>query len=382
MVDRFLGIFNSRRLTVICLGLAVVLVFVGTIAQVDQGLYQAQARYFKSFFVYWSPFGTGLRVPVFPGGYLLGTVLLLGLLANLTRRSAFAREKIGLLLVHGGLALLLIGQLLADLFAVESAMRLAPGETRNYSEDFRRNELVLIDTSPPQCDRVVAIPEWVLAKRVEIRLAELSFLLRVRAYWPNADLLSQPVMNAVRVEVTRGVGANVWVLPRQPVTDGESRNTPCAVVEVVTGAGVLGSWLVSSQLGAGQEFTHEGKVYRLALRVMRHYLPFSLTLLEARHEVYRGTDIPRNFSSRVRLFRPETKEEREVLIYMNNPLRYGGNTFYQYQMSSERGSEWSTLQVVRNPTWVTPYLACALVTAGLAAHFLRNLSAFSARRPA
>jgi hypothetical protein len=382
MVDRMLKFFGSTKVTVVCLGLAVLLVFVGTIAQADQGLYQAQARYFKSFFVYWSPAGMRLKVPVFPGGYLLGGVLLLSLLVGLARRSAFTKERIGLLLVHGGLVLLLIGQLLTDLLSVESAMRLTPGETRDYSEDFRRNELVVIDTSPSGRDKVVAIPESFLGKTTEIRVPDLPFVLRVKSYWPNAELLNQPMTNAVKATATQGIGTGVWVRPRPLLTDLESRNSPGAVVEVVARQGSLGSWLVSAQLEAAQSFTCDQKTYRLALRGKRHYLPFSLTLLEARHDVYRGSDIPKNYSSRVRLSRPDTREEREVLIYMNNPLRYGGETFYQYQMGSEPGSESSTLQVVRNPSWVTPYLACVLVTLGLAVQFLTHLTDFTKRRTA
>lgn len=382
MVDRILSFFNSLKLTVVGLGLAVVLVFFGTIAQADQGLYQAQARYFKSFFVYWSPAGTGLKIPVFPGGYLLGLVLLVGLVVGVAQRSSFSKERLGLVLVHGGLGLLLVGQLLTDMLSVESTMRLAPGETRNYTEDFRRSELVVIDTSLADRDRVVAIPESRLLSSAEIRVADAPLTLRVKNYWPNADLLNQPATNAVKAAATQGVGAGVWVLPHPPVADMDSRNVPGAVVEVVTPQGVLGSWLVSSQLGAEQAFSYEGKTYRMALRVMRHYLPFSLTLLEARHDVYRGTDIPKNYSSRVRVSRPDTQEEREVLIYMNNPLRYSGETFYQYQMDRPGGRGWSVLQAVRNPGWVTPYLACVLVTLGLALQFLRHLTGFTKRRTA
>ena len=39
----------SLRLTVVCLLAALVLVFVGTLAQVDQGLYNAQKKYFRSY---------------------------------------------------------------------------------------------------------------------------------------------------------------------------------------------------------------------------------------------------------------------------------------------------------------------------------------------
>ena len=37
------------------------------------------------------------------------------------------------------------------------------------------------------------------------------------------------------------------------------------------------------------------------MRFQRRYLPFSLTLIKFSHDIYPGTDIPKNFSSRVRL---------------------------------------------------------------------------------
>ena len=38
---------TSLRVTIVLLGLAIVLVFVGTVAQADEGLYQVQNRYFR-----------------------------------------------------------------------------------------------------------------------------------------------------------------------------------------------------------------------------------------------------------------------------------------------------------------------------------------------
>ena len=48
MLRRFISIFTSLRLTVACLVAAMVLVFVGTLAQVDLGLYAAQSRFFRA----------------------------------------------------------------------------------------------------------------------------------------------------------------------------------------------------------------------------------------------------------------------------------------------------------------------------------------------
>ena len=71
-----------------------------------------------------------------------------------------------------------------------------------------------------------------------------------------------------------------------------------------------------------------------------------------------GTDIPSNFSSKIHLRDPARGEDRDVLIRMNSPLRYGGETYYQ--ASFEPGDQVSILQVVRNPAAVTPYVACLL----------------------
>ncbi|MEZ5951367.1 MAG: cytochrome c biogenesis protein ResB [Planctomycetaceae bacterium] len=42
-----------------------------------------------------------------------------------------------------------------------------------------------------------------------------------------------------------------------------------------------------------------------------------------------GTNTPMNYSSEIRLVDETRKEDRRVKIWMNNPLRYAGETFYQ-----------------------------------------------------
>src|SRR6185369_5146677 len=153
MVNRIVSFFTSLRLTVVCLSLALLLVFIGTLAQVDQGLYVAQNRYFRSLLVYWSPKGADWRIPVFPGGYLLGGILLVNLLAAHIKRFTFSKKKIGIFLIHAGLILLLLGQFATDLLQVETHMRLSGGEAKNYSESDRLSELVLINSASADKDQ-------------------------------------------------------------------------------------------------------------------------------------------------------------------------------------------------------------------------------------
>ena len=128
-----------------------------------------------------------------------------------------------------------------------------------------------------------------------------------------------------------------------------------------------GTWLVSNALGAPQAFTHEGHTYVIAMHQRRFYLPYSVTLKKFSHDVYPGTQIPKNFSSLVHISNPAKGEERDVLIYMNQPLRYEGKTFYQ--ASFGKGDTLSVLSVVSNPGWLLPYLSCVLITLGLLVHF-------------
>jgi cytochrome c biogenesis protein ResB len=128
-----------------------------------------------------------------------------------------------------------------------------------------------------------------------------------------------------------------------------------------------------------QQFSYRGHTYGLALRPERFYTPFSIELRKFSHDIYRGTDIPKNFSSRVRLQRPDTGEDREVLIYMNNPLRYAGETYY-HSGFDDVDPRVTILQVVHNPSWLTPYFSCILVAAGLIVQFLTHLIGFITKR--
>ncbi len=373
-------ILSSLKLTVVCLCCALVLVFVGTLAQVEQGLYLAQARYFQSFMVYWSPSQGGLRIPVFPGGYFIGTVLLVNLIAAHSVRFTFTKKKIGIFMVHAGIILLLLGQLTTELFSIESHMRLTEGESKSYSENGRRSELVVIDPSDPTSDEVISIPESRLKSNATIDHPRIPVTIKVRSYFPNSRLSRRaPMMATTPPPASHGLGQTIEVAAVPPTVKMDERNLPSAVVELVGPSGSLGTWLVSSVLEDFQEFEVGGKAFKIGMRFERYYKPFNLELQQFTHEKYRGTEIPKNFASRVRLKNLQTGEDREVSIYMNNPLRYGGETFYQSGFD-DKDPRVTILQVVRNPSWITPYVACTLSGAGLLVQFLTHLIGFAKRR--
>ncbi|HYE32642.1 MAG TPA: cytochrome c biogenesis protein ResB [Methylomirabilota bacterium] len=383
LANRILDFFTSLRLTVVCLALALVLVFIGTIAQVKLGLYTAQENYFQSLFVYWTPQGSNFRIPVWPGGYLLGWILLINLIAAHIRRFTFSKKKIGIFLVHAGLILLLLGQFFTEMLQVESHMRLVEGSASNFSEAARRHELAIIDKSDPNSDFVVSIPEALLARGGEIKHPDLPFPVRVHSYWQN----SEPLTNTATLSLRQA----------PPTTKMNDKDVPYTEVEFGGASDKrfkLSAWFSDDHLSSWarrnlevavppgfERFEHNGKSYEVTLRSERYYKPHYIELVDFTHDRYRGTEIPKNFSSRIQLKNPETSETREVLIYMNNPLRYGGETYYQgsFDQFDERVS---ILQVVRNPSWLTPYVSCILVGVGLTVQFMSHLVGFAKKRKA
>jgi hypothetical protein len=370
---------GSLKLTVAALIAGAFLVFIGTMVQTDLGLYEVQERYFRSLFIKWSPGKSDFALPVFPGGYLIGAVLLVNLIASLSLRLIVNRRTIGLLLVHAGIILLLAGQLVTDMYQVESHMRLSVGQPANYSESGRLVELAVIDSSNPKADTVISIPQERLESSGEIRHGQLPFTIQVRKFYSNSRLNRAETPAARDSRITKGLGTDLEIKSLPLAVKSEERNLPSAIVELKGPQGVLGSWLASVWIEDKQPVEVGGKTYQLVMRFARYYKDFSLELKEFRHDKYQGTEIPRNFSSRVRLRQEEKGEDREALIFMNNPLRYGGETFYQSGYD-ENDPRVSILQVVQNPGWRVPYISCLLVTVGLLWQFIMHLVGFLKER--
>jgi hypothetical protein len=315
--------------------------------------------------VWWPPEGRGFHIPIFPGGHLIGALLLVNLIAAHAKRFRWTWRKLGIHLTHAGLIVMLAGGLFTDLFAVESHMRLAGGDTKNFSEDTRQMELAVIDTSDNDLDQVTAVPDTVLRRNRTIDHWSLPFRIVVRNFYQNSHLkMLNEAGDGVRPIANQGPGAMIAVEPAPRATGVDERDVPSAAIEILPKDGSsLGTWLVSDALGAPQTFSSGGRTWMITLRPARYYKPYSVTLQKFTHEKYAGTEIPKNFSSKVTLIDPERAVNRDVLIYMNHPLRYRGETFYQAGFQKDDSA--TILQVVHNPSFIAPYVACVIVAVGL-----------------
>jgi len=370
----------SLRLTVICLGIGMVLVFAATLDQVNLGIHAVEKKYFQSLFVLWRVPGVPFAFIPLPGGYLLGGILLVNLVAAHLTRFKMSWRKSGIFILHLGVALLIVGEICRGLLADETRMVLDEGATKNYSEAQREVELAITDISAaPDRDKVVSIPQRLLKRGGQIQHPALPFTIDVQQFFANSDLqLRSEVPGAPTSPASTGVGVQLHVDPRPRTGKLDEVDIVSAFIEFRATAGSLGTWLVSNGLRDPQSFKFEDHTYQIAIRERRDYKPFSIKLLDFTHERYPGTEIPKDFSSRIVLEHPAEGEQREILIYMNNPLRYGGYSFYQASFANADTT--SILQVVKNPAWLVPYFACALVSIGLLVQFSFHLIKFASSR--
>jgi len=225
-----------------------VLVLWGTLYQTHAGLHAARERFFGAWFV------LAFGVIPFPGVKTMVLALLLNVVFAVPVRLGFRVRRLGLILIHAGIALLMLGAALTHYLAREAPLILYEGQSAS---------------------RAVVFPE-----------------------------------------------------------------------------GEAGEVFDSSEV----EFIP---------------LPLTVRLVDFTKLDYHGTDKARDYQSRLHVQGDDI--DREVVVSLNKPFRYGEYTFYQFSYLQEGAYESTSLVVVRNPGRCVPYVASIIITVGLLFHALMKL---------
>ncbi|MGC1272295.1 MAG: cytochrome c biogenesis protein CcsA [Planctomycetaceae bacterium] len=299
------------------------------------------------------------------------------------------RKRSGIVLLHSGVGLLMISELLVGLQAVETMMVLREEETRSWAQDIRTVELSVVDPSPADHDTLTRFPVSRLKPDAILAHESIPFRIRIDQYFDNATVVDLPAGETNPADSGFAHQAQ-WVVRETPEVAGTSTdggvNTPAAYVTVLDAEGrkKLGTYLLSAELSRPETVRIGDVEWRIDLRFERDYKPYSVTLIDIRKDNYVGTDVVKNYSSDIRVASDELGANFQRRIWMNNPLRFAGETLYQtnYLMPDKSGREGSAFQVVKNTGWMLPYVACMIVVVGMAAQFFVTLSRFVGRRAA
>ncbi|MBC7821077.1 MAG: cytochrome c biogenesis protein ResB, partial [Planctomycetaceae bacterium] len=301
------------------------------------------------------------------------------------------KKRAGIVLLHGGIGLMMFSELLVGLTAVEAQISLEEGQTTNFASDHRSSELAFVESSGTESETHIVVAGSRLISSVshgKITNELLPFDIEVLKYYGNARL--RPPTKEHPIEATHGIGKKEALVPVGGSTgvDTDAKvDLPGAIVRLTKrGSGKesnseeIGTYLVSTLLAMQEPVEVDGKKYDLSLRFRRDYKPYTVELLDVDGTNYVGTNTARNYSSRVRVVNAAQEKDFEHHIWMNNPLRYAGETFYQSGFTQADGKEYTTLQVVTNSGWMIPYVACMIVAVGMLFQFSVTLLRFLDRR--
>ncbi|MCA9213713.1 MAG: cytochrome c biogenesis protein CcsA [Planctomycetales bacterium] len=294
------------------------------------------------------------------------------------------RQRAGVVMLHLGVIVMMLGQWFVANYDVEEQILLSEGETKSFAQDIRGFELAVIDSdSGSGQDNVFAIPlmkvgklsSFVRSKNIESEM--LPFSIEIVDFMENSRVLRKPsTIDGVKGDAEQWLAESVKSVSG---TGGSEVNIPSMYVRLKKGDQDLGVYLLSLdqlRMRTGQEVSFDaerievdGKSYDLQLRFARRYKPYSITLLDVEKDDYLGTSMARHFSSKFRFVDESEGVDREVQIWMNNPLRHGGETFYQQSYNDFAGREYSTIQIVQNQGWMIPYAACVMCGVAFVFHF-------------
>jgi ABC-type transport system involved in cytochrome c biogenesis permease subunit/DNA polymerase III delta prime subunit len=292
------------------------------------------------------------------------------------------KRKGGVVLIHMGIGLLMVNELYVTMTNVEQRMTVVEGETVSHTVDIRSTELMVMKKTDDGKHDLVMIPRGELIKDQVISRDDLPFDIECIEYHPNAELIrTNGTMNNL---ANRGIGT-VYISRELPVVSGLSQDemdVASAYVRVIDkktneDIGVYLASQISTLNNAYDEIEVDGTTYYVGLRFRHYYKPYSITLKDVVREDYVGTETPRTYSSEFVLDDHEKEVSSDQRIWMNNPLRYGNETFYQSgHDTNKEGRELTVMQIVKNAGWMIPYVACMIVVVGLVAQFGSTLLKF------
>ena len=358
---RLLSGLASLRLTVLGLILFAVLVVWGTLFQVNNGIYAAQERFFRAWFVL-----VGGVIP-FPAVKTVVAVLSVNLLAAAFRRRPLNPRTIGIVTLHIGVAVLIGGSAITSSFVRESAITLAQGQSTDTTYDFTTWQLAVAingirDGTPYQ--KKYRFDFKRLKEGQRIALPPMTAALSFRHLYRNCGAMisphdSQTVIGLKSLKISKEQGRNIPGIVFSFGADGDRDFAGSTDYYVYAGSPYP------------VPFAYGNDTIVLSLQPLAIPLPLHVSLSRFTVEWHPGTVKAKSFQSRLRLLGKNL--DREVVIEMNRPFRYRSFTFYQMGYSGEEGSYASTLAIVKNPLRYLPYIASCIIVAGLFFHFIMKM---------
>jgi len=360
-------IYNPKIFVITIIWL-IVLVFIGTIEQKYIGLYAAQNKYFSSliFWVWYLPL---------PGGMLAMLVLTINLTSFLFKKNIWKKNNLGILTVHTGAILLLLGSGVTYFFSQEGAMVITKNTSSSFIRSYHDKELAIVNLTEFQDSlEYTNFSDKILTIGNNITYSTIPFEIEILNYCKNSKLLNFKNTDNLR----KGKVASHYDIEciNSEVEDSDNKPAIELYLKAKNNFSQDINGIYISRLSENeniQKIDINGIEYALIFQAKRTYLPFMIELIDITKISHPNTDIAKSYTSEINVL--DNQQVRRQIIEMNAPLRYKGYTFYQqhYEEDLTTGIKTSVFAVVQNYGRLFPYISSIIMCIGVLLQMLVRL---------
>jgi hypothetical protein len=394
---RIYKLLSGFGLATTLLVILMLLTWLATLEQVEHGLHMTLEKYFHyskplvfpdaAIFIK-SLSGQDKSLPPLPGGFWVCALLVVNMTLGGLIRIRKGWRTIGVLMSHFAIIFMIVAGGVAQLKEERGVMMLAEkagGGLPNVADFAQSLTETTIEIAEIKDGKTAGPVRFVKDayfrdldgdERRTVRLPGLPFDLELQVYVQHARPVSSASMAPEKGEPV----IDGWFLYSQKPNKESEMDTPGVHARVLGRDGKGGEiFLLSTLSRAPFTVTADGRTFALSLDKRVWPVPFQVKLVDARSEYHPNTSRPKLFESDI--VRIEDGRESNVFIEMNEPMRYGGMTFYQRTMmngvsGADREASVSGFEVVKNPSDKWPEYSIYIAGIGLCLHFLIKLGSF------
>ncbi|MFK7849691.1 MAG: cytochrome c biogenesis protein ResB [Akkermansiaceae bacterium] len=378
IVRKIYDFLSGFKLATALLLLLLVLTWLATLEQIDQGLYPTLNKYFSWKTPWFTPEINGKIVPIIlPGGYWVSALLLVNMILGGIVRIRKGPRHYGNLISHFGIVFMLLGGGVAHHFSERGNMAVGEGESADVAEDYFEYVIEVAEVIDGERDKFHVIRGNYLTglggdRSRTFDFEGIPFSLKVSGYLKNA----LPISALERAPSEGELVTDGYYLAKQPSEVTTERNMAGAYAQVIFEDGEKSAPFIMA--GASfHPFTVRdgGRLFTVDMRKRLWPMPFEVKLDTFIADFHPGTSRPAKFISDIR--RVENGQESEVRIQMNEPMRYEGFTFFQASYGPPGAGPgdrmYSVFEVVKNPADKWPEYSLYVVAFGMLVTFLTKL---------
>lgn len=337
-----LRFFSKTELFCINIILFIIVLFLGTIAQKDIGIQNAQEQFFYAKII-WI-----FNLIPFPGGGTLFFLIFIGLIIKLID-DKYTLNKLSTFFIHIGIIFFILAAFFTLKLSNEGTMIINEKENIDYFISKNNYSLILLSNNKSYTIDIIKNNK-IIKNNIQINNITIS----VNKFYKNINL---------KFKHTAEYLFEFNDIPPFPESEYDR-------------SGILLKISNENNIYLIEDYAYNNidNKFTIVLSKTKTILPFSMELKSFNKNVYLQTSIAKSYESVISI--NNKKIDWKIKINMNKPFRLNGYTFYQTSFIENTISKATVLTVVKNPANIFFYIASFIIFFGLIYHTIKSLNKF------